>query len=403
MKNFRAFAAAAAAGAAIAAVAPGVAQANQVHAVEISRGSRIPARVRAGQPLVLELMGIMSSTDELERVDVSVRPAQNLIVIDAYARTARRGFGIEKGWNARKTIPNLAEGVWKLQFNGAFRLLPWSATVFVEAEVLTSTRSVPFTTIVQEPSGGPMQPQQLVIEDEAAYRAYFNGTPPASPRVDFSREVVLALAAGARGSSGYGIAITKIELQTRGIVSRFATVNYRESKPAPGERVLRVITAPHHVVKLEKLGVRFVFEKDAEQEVTGRVSLLTGRDVAIEVAPSRFLKVANAPFKDILARAAGRRVTAFGRVGNDNLEVEWLAGKATRTLAIYPTPSGGTPAFVPMAAGTPVRVVAASGARWKVRALAGVGGGWVEAAGIAIGEAATAVPSTPGITSTVPR
>ena len=123
------------------------------------------------------------------------------------------------------------------------------------------SRSVPFTTVQKSAFGGAAQAQQVVISDEAAYKAFFGGRPPVA--VDFSKDVVLAVSMGTQRSGGYGIEITNITQMIQGITGGMTFVSYQEHSPAPGTMVPWVITQPVHVVKVSKLATRWVFTKAA--------------------------------------------------------------------------------------------------------------------------------------------
>lgn len=84
-------------------------------------------------------------------------------------------------------------------------------------------------------------------------------TAKASPvPVDFEKETVLAVFQGQKGSAGYVIEITKI-IKVDNNLEVFVT------KTSPGKSCLTaaVITAPYHIVKIEKFGgeVKFIQEQ----------------------------------------------------------------------------------------------------------------------------------------------
>lgn len=122
-------------------------------------------------------------------------------------------------------------------------------------------KDLQFTTISKAAHGGAPASQK-VITDKAAYSAVFGGTPPATPAVDFAKEDVLAVAMGQQNTGGYAIEIKRIEFMTGGITGGFAFVHYVETRPAPGSIVTMALTAPLHVVKLNKGPIRYVFVND---------------------------------------------------------------------------------------------------------------------------------------------
>ena len=80
---------------------------------------------------------------------------------------------------------------------------------------------------------------------------------PTPPKVDFGKEMVIAVAMGHQGSSGYGIEVKKIEQTKDALI-----VHVKENRPPPNSVVLAVITEPYHIIRLRQsaLPVKFVTE-----------------------------------------------------------------------------------------------------------------------------------------------
>jgi len=67
------------------------------------------------------------------------------------------------------------------------------------------------------------------------------------PPVDFSRDMVVALFMGERGTGGYEIEITRVERVESGLV-----VQYRRTSPDPGAMLSQALSQPFHLVKLPR-------------------------------------------------------------------------------------------------------------------------------------------------------
>jgi hypothetical protein len=82
-------------------------------------------------------------------------------------------------------------------------------------------------------------------EKAAHFAAWINDNASAVKiaEVDFDRHLVVAIFAGARSSSGYGIAIQRVERSERGM-----TVTVSLSEPLPGQVVADVVSIPYHVI-----------------------------------------------------------------------------------------------------------------------------------------------------------
>lgn len=74
-----------------------------------------------------------------------------------------------------------------------------------------------------------------------------NGSSDEQPEVDFSRQSVLAVFAGEKPTGGHSIRITGVQQQGRSLV-----VSYSETSPGPDAMVTQVITAPAHLVRIDK-------------------------------------------------------------------------------------------------------------------------------------------------------
>lgn len=110
--------------------------------------------------------------------------------------------------------------------------------------------------------GGPgAGPSARWIGDEAGLRAALSAGPAlggaaaTAPRVDFSREGVVAVSAGTRPTAGYAIALHE-EAVT--IADGVATIVVRIDGPAAGAILAQVVTSPCLLVRLPREGIREV-------------------------------------------------------------------------------------------------------------------------------------------------
>jgi hypothetical protein len=79
--------------------------------------------------------------------------------------------------------------------------------------------------------------------------------PPAAPKIDWSREMVLAVFMGERSTGGYRIAFRGLKVGEKEIVAEV-----EETAPPPDAIAIQSLTQPYHlvVVKRSDLPVRFV-------------------------------------------------------------------------------------------------------------------------------------------------
>lgn len=125
------------------------------------------------------------------------------------------------------------------------------------------TTGVPVTTLVSESFSAIQQAQNVTVRDEAALaRLWAEHTkgmpvPPAMPKVDFSREMVLAAFAGASGAcDGFGIA--RVHGNDTTVFAEVQT-----SDPLPNMACIAVVVTPLHMVTVPRSDaeVKFVSVK----------------------------------------------------------------------------------------------------------------------------------------------
>ncbi len=131
---------------------------------------------------------------------------------------------------------------------------------------------VPFETVAQGTYGGPGQAGRVVVRTDAELTSSgVNRLLPAGTRIDFSREMLVAVFQGSRPTGGHAITITGIEREQLMTIQPVPTpppsfqhvVRYVERSPGPGEIVTMAFTAPFHVVKLPLTRDAFRFEATA--------------------------------------------------------------------------------------------------------------------------------------------
>src|SRR5439155_18946799 len=101
---------------------------------------------------------------------------------------------------------------------------------------------------------GMHEPAQVVIRSRDEWVSVWGrhvraqGRPPSAPPVDFSRDMVVGVFMGERGTGGYEIEITRVERADSQL-----RVYQRSRDPEPGAMVIQMLTQPDHVLKLRRL------------------------------------------------------------------------------------------------------------------------------------------------------
>ncbi len=118
--------------------------------------------------------------------------------------------------------------------------------------------SLGMTSIDRGEISGIENAAQLVARTPADWQALWarheSGKP--LPPVDFSSEMVVAVALGSRPSSGYGIEIVAAERDGDDLV-----VRYRATTPARGTVAAAIVTTPYHFVRVPRVEGTVRFEK----------------------------------------------------------------------------------------------------------------------------------------------
>lgn len=126
-----------------------------------------------------------------------------------------------------------------------------------------SKAEVKFDTIAKGTSSGIRRPTKEVITTEKEWEQFWKqhtsiaSPPPALPKVDFGKQVVIVLTSGEKMTGGYTIEVTKVEVKKDAVM-----VYYKETKPKPANFTIQVLTQPYHFIRIDKpkLPVKFAAE-----------------------------------------------------------------------------------------------------------------------------------------------
>ena len=111
-----------------------------------------------------------------------------------------------------------------------------------------------FTTVSRGQNSGVTETREVTVstaaEWDALWKMHRGGT---APSVDFTKHLVAGVFLGTRPTGGYSVEIVAVRRDATGIV-----IEYFERMPAPGVLVTQALTAPFHLVTLERVeSVRF--------------------------------------------------------------------------------------------------------------------------------------------------
>ncbi len=115
--------------------------------------------------------------------------------------------------------------------------------------------------IIEDTTGGPQEPQILVIKDPGTLKAFYrqvNKTRKpglAVPKIDFANEFIVILCMGTRKSLGYSTRITHTEVK-----NKILTVYVKET--IPNDTSAYVLTEPFSIYKINGVYESVVFKKE---------------------------------------------------------------------------------------------------------------------------------------------
>ena len=126
-------------------------------------------------------------------------------------------------------------------------------------------QEIAFTEVFSDVRNGADQPEQHVLASREEYEAWFEHTrrryPPNAAEVDFEREVVLAVSAGRKPTTGHGLQVLRVVDLSAVLGAPVTCVLYRESSPGPKDGVGDALTYPVHVVKVPRRDTQYVFAR----------------------------------------------------------------------------------------------------------------------------------------------
>jgi hypothetical protein len=116
---------------------------------------------------------------------------------------------------------------------------------------------IEYVTISRGEDGGPKDAKEEVINNQDAYKSFFDGSPPNTPDVNWEEEMIVAVALGQPSSGGYSVEITSIRLHTIGLMQGSVEIRYVEKVPSGVSTGPK--TRPYHAVKCQRVGYRYYF------------------------------------------------------------------------------------------------------------------------------------------------
>ena len=114
-------------------------------------------------------------------------------------------------------------------------------------------------TVEKGDQSGIEDARQVLVRTDAEWTQLYrqhNFDKPA-PKIDFSKEMIVAVFMGSRPTAGFSTAIVTATAAKGALI-----VRYSESRPSPGTITAQVLTFPYHIAAIPNADVKDVkFEK----------------------------------------------------------------------------------------------------------------------------------------------
>ncbi|NQY29574.1 MAG: protease complex subunit PrcB family protein [Flavobacteriaceae bacterium] len=137
-----------------------------------------------------------------------------------------------------------------------------SKNVDTPAEKNNENTQLSFEVLVEDQIGGFVKEEIRIIKNRESLLevyGYVNRIrkPGFSiPKVDFSKETIIAVFMGEKTTGGFSVTIENVKEENKKLI-----VKIKETKPGPKDMVTMAITQPFCFVKINNVGKEFVFEK----------------------------------------------------------------------------------------------------------------------------------------------
>jgi hypothetical protein len=119
---------------------------------------------------------------------------------------------------------------------------------------------IAFQIVVDEVACGLEKPERLVVRDDETWARLWSDVyqpvepTPERPEVDFSREMLIAVAMGTHRSGGFDISVQRIAVEDGRLM-----VTVQTSRPPPDAVVGMALTQPLQIVRVERNEKEVVF------------------------------------------------------------------------------------------------------------------------------------------------
>jgi hypothetical protein len=125
--------------------------------------------------------------------------------------------------------------------------------------LMTQPDTLSLRTIDKGANSNSDSARQAVARTDAEWSALWKAHDPnrPAPKVDFTKEMVVAVFLGSRPTAGFGVEIVGAEVRNGALV-----VRYREARPAADAITAQILTSPYHIVAVQQYAGDVRFQKE---------------------------------------------------------------------------------------------------------------------------------------------
>jgi hypothetical protein len=139
-----------------------------------------------------------------------------------------------------------------------FTLLIASLALGLGSAVPQTSTQVPFTTVVEGQGSSIDDPLEVTVRTGAEWKVLWqkHARDQKMPAVDFTKFTVVGVFMGERTTGGYRAIVSAITREGNDLV-----VTWHEEQPSPNLMVTQALTAPFHIVRIDRTSSAITFKK----------------------------------------------------------------------------------------------------------------------------------------------
>ncbi len=136
---------------------------------------------------------------------------------------------------------------WRLR--GAYGAVLAGVLCAIGFDGMSAQATLPLRTVEKGATSNVDNAKQAVVRTDAEWAALWktHEYDRPAPKVDFGKEMIVAVFMGSRPTAGFSAEIVSVAERDGGLV-----VSYREAMPSAGAITAQILTSPYHIAAVPK-------------------------------------------------------------------------------------------------------------------------------------------------------